>query len=702
MPPRKKPRVTKTNKESTERAALKSAQNSGGPSRRSRLLDDLPADLQLEIIRHLHPRDLFNLARTCKKFRALTLQRSSESIWKAAWIRAGDLPECPAFVSEPALIHVLTSSNCQECGHHGVRKPILSWSRRYCAKCVTKLSYGYTDLWNELHELDKRLLGEWKSHEDNITSMFNIHISSQGSARRRDHWRFPRSQVDTFVAAYQALSKPVTDESCKQLVDGQKADAALRRQHAKRCLEWEEEQAKAMEAEMEMKRKEFFTAILARLKQTEKGSEVESLSMGELDEMSRLPIVLHAAKLKKPDWYKILKAMHDFMEKKQRRREDGEREKLLKARFEELDNAILVQYVRLPRKLHMEFRPQVIDLAFMKDIKAIVDAPASETVTFDSFKQVMPSIAAHWRRQCKEELENWLLPTLENYCMSIEPLNLAIAVFVCEGDCLAGEGKDKVRIMHYPEVLGHKCLRKLPLCMWDEPPDDVYWRTASHYGSNPEEIDLETFAPFNVAHFAPKDVDVNVEKMAQIVSALGLDSARATVQDLEACDRRLRCKKCVVAPDKDHVYTWEAALNHSIRRHPKQRKSACDGLGFGLPVDFLWDEDEGSVDESDEDEDAWELVKDEDMAAVRELEATAHAPKMGVESWWACARCPLFSDWGEDIKRHLLQKHNIEYSEECIRDGTLFLHRDDSAPSALIRAPILLPSSNAAGSSSLT
>ncbi len=32
--------------------------------------------------------------------------------------------------------------------------------------------------------MDKRLLGEWKSHEDNITSMFNIHISSQGRCVR--------------------------------------------------------------------------------------------------------------------------------------------------------------------------------------------------------------------------------------------------------------------------------------------------------------------------------------------------------------------------------------------------------------------------------------------------------------------------------------------------------------------------------------
>ncbi|KAI0718029.1 hypothetical protein C8T65DRAFT_827821 [Cerioporus squamosus] len=611
MPPRKKSRISNLDtrkKDEVEGAAHVSKQKGLGSSRRSELLVDLPVELQLEILRRLHPRDLFNLARTCKKLRVLTLQRSSERLWKAAWIRAGDLPNCPYFLSEPAFIHLLMSTHCQECGHHGVRRPIMMWFKRYCVKCTTNLSYCYQDVSDKLHELDKRILGERDCHEENMLSMFNVHRLSQGSgqslisARRRSHWRFQRSDIDWFVQAYRELERPVSDGYCAELVDWQKEENEVRHHHAEWCIEWEEEQAKSKEAEMEKKRKQFFPA------------------KGELDEMSRLPIVLHAAKLKKPVWGKILEAMLDFMEQKRKQREGDEREKLLEARFEELDNAILAQYVRLPRKVHMEFCPQVIDLALMQEIKCIVNSPSSETVTYDSFKQVMPSVAAQWQRHCKEELEDWLLSTLGNYTMTIEPLNLAIAVFVCEGECLAWQ-KDKVRIMHYPEVLGHKCLRKPPPGAWHELPDDVYGRTATHCGSNPEEVDPETFVPFNLGHFAPEDVDVNVEKMAKIVDALGLTSARATVQELKACDRRLRCKKCVAAPDLDYVYTWEAARNHSIRSHPK--RGGSEGLGF------LLDEDEGSVDDSDS-EDAWELVKEEDMNTVRLLEATAHAPKMGV------------------------------------------------------------------------
>ncbi|RPD76278.1 hypothetical protein L226DRAFT_371912 [Lentinus tigrinus ALCF2SS1-7] len=681
MPPRKKSKVSK----SKETGVRNNAGGKGVDGRR-RHLDDLPVELHLEIIRCLHPRDLLSIAKTCKKLRALTLQRDSESIWKAAWARAGDLPDCPTFVSEPALIHLLTSSCCQECGHRGVRRQILTWCRMYCAKCLTKLSYCYTDVEDKLHELDKRILGERRDHED-ICVMFNRHISSQGNARRRDYMRFPRSQVDAFVAEYHALAQPVTNELLRELVDRQKADAGLRCRHQLRYLKWEEEQEIIQKAEVEAKRKKLFEEILVRLKKEAKGSEIESLSKQELDEMSYLPIVSHAAKLKKPDWGKVLKAMHQFIEHKHKQREEDERAKVLEARFEDLDNAILVQYMKLPRKVHMEFRPQVIDLAFIKDIKDIVDAPASETVTYDSFKQVMPSVAAQWRQQCKEEVEKWLMPTIANYTMNIEPLKLAIAVLVCEGGCLAWE-TDKIRILHYPEVLGHKCLRKSPPGGWhrDFLPDDVYSRTAVHYGSDPEEIYPETFGPFNVAHFVPEDVDENVAKMVRIVDALGLNSTRATVQELKACDRRLRCKKCVLgAPDKDYVYTWEAALNHSIRSHPKHRGPGHDELGFLLGKNEDVDPDFDSKD------DEWELVNEDEMGAVRELEAVAHAPKMGVESWWACARCPIFHDWGEGIKKHLLQKHNIEFSEECLRDGTLFLHPEESAPSALIRPPVLLP-----------
>ena len=65
------------------------------------------------------------------------------------------------------------------------------------------------------------------------------------------------------------------------------------------------------------------------------------------------------------------------------------------------------------------------------------------------------------------------------------------------------------------------------------------------------------------------------------------------------------------------------------------------------------------MEESDPDseENEWEPVNQEEMTAVRELEAVAHsAPNMGIESWWACAHCPAFHDWGDGIKTHLAQK----------------------------------------------
>ena len=134
MAPRKRSKASK-NKSDVDNSSHKSECATSVDPRSTRrdgrlCLHDLPVEMQLEvhcyargsvrladylsqILSCLHPRDLLHLAQTCKEYRALTLRRSSQSIWKAAWARAGDLPECPAFISEPALIHLLTSSCCQ-------------------------------------------------------------------------------------------------------------------------------------------------------------------------------------------------------------------------------------------------------------------------------------------------------------------------------------------------------------------------------------------------------------------------------------------------------------------------------------------------------------------------------------------------------------------------------------------------------------
>ena len=65
-----------------------------------------------QILGHLDPYDVLKLARTTKDFRSLLLDRSSSSIWKAAFSNIPDLPDCPPGMSEPAWADLVFSPRC--------------------------------------------------------------------------------------------------------------------------------------------------------------------------------------------------------------------------------------------------------------------------------------------------------------------------------------------------------------------------------------------------------------------------------------------------------------------------------------------------------------------------------------------------------------------------------------------------------------
>ena len=67
----------------------------------------------MQIFSNLHPKDLLNLSRTCKKFRSFFLHRSNEGLWKTARERVEDVPERPPFLSEPAFANILFGNACQ-------------------------------------------------------------------------------------------------------------------------------------------------------------------------------------------------------------------------------------------------------------------------------------------------------------------------------------------------------------------------------------------------------------------------------------------------------------------------------------------------------------------------------------------------------------------------------------------------------------
>ena len=66
-----------------------------------------------QVFAYMHLSDLYNLARTCRRFRAFFLHPSNKRLWVAARKNSDDLPPCPPFMSEPAFAHLLFSTHCQ-------------------------------------------------------------------------------------------------------------------------------------------------------------------------------------------------------------------------------------------------------------------------------------------------------------------------------------------------------------------------------------------------------------------------------------------------------------------------------------------------------------------------------------------------------------------------------------------------------------
>lgn len=67
-----------------------------------------------QILGHLQSKDILNLARTSKDFRALLLNRQNAFIWKAARKGLpGELPDPHPYMSEPALAQLMFSGHCQ-------------------------------------------------------------------------------------------------------------------------------------------------------------------------------------------------------------------------------------------------------------------------------------------------------------------------------------------------------------------------------------------------------------------------------------------------------------------------------------------------------------------------------------------------------------------------------------------------------------
>lgn len=273
----------------------------------------------------------------------------------------------------------------------------------------------------------------------------------------------------------------------------------------------------------------------------------------------------------------MLAALDGFLDETRATRLDKELRAALNARFELLEQAIRAHYVTLPRAAKMDCRPRCIDFAFTPECRAILDVPTSETVTLDQFTAVIPALAEKWDADRRKELLAYLRPHLGKVAPGVDPLSLAIAVFKLKDpqkSCYVDIGR-----MRYPTIFTHdcsfsNCFRGAKLKNAEAfRQEETYTRTVQslNWGSYEHDKLMERpddavylDGPFHLNELASRsEAACAVQCMRRLVSALGLDPARATFDDLERGDVWLRCITCETARPKSAIWamSWMRAVS---------------------------------------------------------------------------------------------------------------------------------------------
>ncbi|EJF64361.1 hypothetical protein DICSQDRAFT_178812 [Dichomitus squalens LYAD-421 SS1] len=634
-----------------------------GASRKFRMrkgcLKDIPSfavELQLEIFGYLQPQDLFNLSRTCKAFHSFFLHRSNERLWEASLKNDEDLPPRPPWISIPAFIHLLYSPYCHNCAGPNVRKAAWLWFARYCSHCLPQVSCSAQTVHEKLQRADTVLQEQFRYQPECFLHGIDEErpkVPQRGgynyNYHRQQQKRYFSRHVDQLIDKWKALPERKDRDVLKAFLSERSAELRVQERYARDCEKWYEERRQDRKDELQDVREQRFDAILRLLEETGWKKELDYLGEDGLQKMSRLPVVRQSTKLTDKGWEKVQDALDDFLNDTRAQRLKEEKDRIVKERFAELDAAIVAYCVTLPRNATMNCRPLAFDLAPMKELERLANAPVSKNVTRESFASIVPKLVDKWFAKQKADFESLLRPLVkcDRVPLGVDILDLAIAVFY-----LGGSNEPPSSRLRYPYILAQSQFR------WSYGSEDL---PSGHYARH---VADRYNIPFTVSVIDKNKVERGIKWMRSILTALGLDPDRTTFAELEKCEGRLRCAKCKSDRRPDVVYAWEAAFVHTASSNSGKKTSYHN---------------------------RWVRVKAADMARVKELEATAHEMSFNRErSAWCCSLC--LEDWwsgkGNEIPQHLAQQHQIEDCRRAIEDGTVYLNPKCYA---LRKPPVTLP-----------
>ena len=144
--------------------------------------------------------------------------------------------------------------------------------------------------------------------------------------------------------------------------------------------------------------------------------------------------------------------LHTFLTETRAARLEEERKSAVRQRFAELDEAITAHCVTLPRNAIMDCRPVALDLALLKELEPIANAPAAEAVTRETFVDIVPQLVDNWHNEQRQFLRTLFGRFIRRVPPGVDILDLAVSVVYTKSNC-------GVQVMHYPHMLADEWFR---------------------------------------------------------------------------------------------------------------------------------------------------------------------------------------------------------------------------------------------------
>ncbi|KAI0831968.1 hypothetical protein BC628DRAFT_571919 [Trametes gibbosa] len=529
------------------------------------LMPRVPLDVILEILFHLHPRDLLNLSQTSKEFRAFLLSRENAFVWKAArGALPGDLPDPDPFLSEPELANLMFFFSChvsalttvttaplgrlltqrggnwQKCGRGPVHKVIWLWFKRYCAVCLSQMTC---------------LKGEVERRMPNIGMLVRIERCEWGAFLSVVNSRQYESSWNQNVNRCHAPQVDLLEQQCRDVfaagggVDevhkfyqAQRARVKAAAELSEKLEDWSkgERQRRCVE-EQRMKDKRF-EDVLDRLRQAGwgleldyRGREIRWDTDGPARDLYKGKPV---AKLTDRAWPKVHQSLKGYMTAIREERTAP------KTVLQKVDSAIGALY-------YIPDKPTAIDLAWM---------PEGETFFTNFVRDVSPvaSLVTLWQARFRDQLSAQIVAICPSIPIGIDPLDLAVAVFGCKS-CEARPKPAAVPpALRYPHLLSHECFRQHDRWVpdtWPLPIVHAYQQRLHDY-----ELETSRRCPFVVERISM----VAATRARAILTTLRRDANQTTAADMEEVGCKLMCIACP-AEERLFMFDWSSSVRHDHR-----------------------------------------------------------------------------------------------------------------------------------------